>query len=58
MSAFTGALQRKADPLQILTWDQRNDALSAQVIQAAAKAWLDDKQRVKVVLLPAEVAAP
>lgn len=58
LSAFSGALQRETDPLQILTWDQRNEALNAAVIQTAAKTWLDDSQRVKVVLLPADVAKP
>jgi zinc protease len=55
-SAISNALQRGADPKEILTWDQRNDALNAKVVQDAAKRWLADDQRVKVVLKPAQTA--
>jgi zinc protease len=52
-SAFAGALKRPgADPLPILQFDQRIDALTPEVLKAAANAWLVDAQRVKVVLLP------
>lgn len=54
LSAFTGALRRGADPRELLTWDARNDSLSAETIRESAAALLDDANRVKVVLLPAE----
>lgn len=56
LSSMSNALQRGADPLDILAWDQRNDALNATIVRDAARRWLVDAQRVKVVLLPAEPA--
>jgi len=53
LSAFTGALQRGADPAELLTWDARNDALSAIGLRDTARALLDEDERIQVVLLPA-----
>jgi zinc protease len=53
LSAFTGALKRDADPLEITTWDARNDALTPALVQQTAKELLVDANRIKVVLLPA-----
>ncbi|HHO50862.1 MAG TPA: insulinase family protein [Deltaproteobacteria bacterium] len=52
LSAFSGALRRGADPAELLTWDDRNDSLSVEVIAETAASLLDEEQRVKVVLLP------
>ena len=52
LGAFAGTLQRGADPKEILTWDQRNESISVTTIRDAARKWLDDENRVKVVLMP------
>ena len=52
LSAFAGTLQRGADPKDILTWDQRNDALSVPLVRDAARKWIDEKNRVRVTLVP------
>ncbi|MBX2804212.1 MAG: insulinase family protein [Myxococcales bacterium] len=56
LSAFTGALQRGADPMELLTWDARNDSLTPREVQDTAKQLLNDRNRAKVVLLPAEAS--
>ena len=47
-----GALRRGEDPLDILGWAERNEKLSAESVNAAAKEWLNLDQYVRVVLLP------
>jgi len=53
LSGFAGALQRDEDPLALLSWDERNDSLSPEVVHEAAQRWLAGDDRVQVVLLPA-----
>ncbi len=53
LSGFAGALQRDEDPLALLSWDERNDSLSPEVVHEAAQRWLSGDDRVQVVLLPA-----
>jgi zinc protease len=53
-NALAAALQRGADPTELLGWDARNDGLTAEALRDAARARLDEDQRVKLVLLPAE----
>jgi zinc protease len=50
-SAIAGALRRGEDPHDLLTWDDRNDSLTATEIQQAAQLYLSDDV-VTVVLLP------
>lgn len=51
-NGILGALRRGEDPRDLLTYDERNDSLDAEVVHQAAKTWIDLDQHVTVVLLP------
>ena len=53
VDAISSALLRQEDPRTLLEWDSRNDALSAELIQQAARDWLDPAHVLTAVLLPA-----
>jgi zinc protease len=54
LAALLGTLEHGEDPLELLGYDERNAALSAAVVQSAAKQWLDPARLITVELLPAE----
>jgi len=56
-SAIVGAWKNGEDPLEILTWDARNDALTPEVVHAEAVKYLVLENVVEVRLLP-EAAPP
>ena len=55
-SAILSTIERGEDPLDLLTWDERNDSLTAAEVQAAAQRWLDPSNTVRLEMLPLEGA--
>jgi zinc protease len=51
--ALATALENGEDPGQILTWNQRNDSLTPEVVRDAAKIYLDPANRKIVTRMPA-----
>ena len=49
---LAGALQRGEDPNDILTWDERNNSLTPELVQEAAGKYLSATPQLKVVLKP------
>ena len=56
LSSIASAISNEWDPLQILEYEARNDGLTAEVVQDAAKLYLNMDQRIELVLLPEEEA--
>ena len=51
--AYTGAILRGEDVVELTHWDDRNDSLSAEELQALARTvWGGNSDRVEVVQLP------
>jgi zinc protease len=57
LGGISNALSNGWDPLEILSYDERNEALTPAAVQAAAHRYLDPSQRIEVVLLPEADAA-
>jgi zinc protease len=45
-------LEKNENPLDILSWDERNNSLSPEVLQAAAQQFLKEDSRAEAILLP------
>jgi zinc protease len=58
LQVFSTASERGLDPLEILKWSERNAAVTTTSTRDDARKWLVDKNRTKVVLLPAAPPAP
>lgn len=52
LDGLLGALRRGEDPRELLTYDARNESLSAADVQEAAQRWLDPERYAMAVLLP------
>jgi zinc protease len=52
LSSIEGALSRGEDPSEILTWDERNDAITPETMLKMAQAVLRVDQYVELVMLP------
>ena len=52
MGAIRGALSRGEDPSEILTWGDRNAAITPANIQRAAQDWIHLDQYTELILLP------
>jgi zinc protease len=52
LNVFSMASERGLDPLGMLQWDARNTAVTPLATRDAARRWLVDANRTKVVLLP------
>jgi zinc protease len=54
-SGIASTLERGEDPRELVTWDARNDSLSADEVHAmAARVFSEDANYVELVLLPEE----
>jgi zinc protease len=58
LQVFSTSSERGLDPLEILKWSERNAAVTTTSTRDDARKWLVDKNRTKVVLLPAAPPAP
>jgi len=52
ISGISAAMRNGWEPLELLSYDERNEALTPESVQEAARQYLNPDQYIEVVLLP------